>query len=903
MAALQILTTAAVLVAPPMAAASPVVSADVPVPGGITALARAIGLESVPDRARLVAELARIVYTDSHEKRADAGSKLRLLIAHFKAVASATARIEEPADVVPLPLTALVWSQAVFHRPVAPADLFVAVIADPAAAMLARGLAALDDETLRFLMDHPAMITRLYQRDAPVFAAFAAHLHIHNNRVVPPGGDQAVPLWEALLDETAAQPDRFVRELFARQKGRIAYLYDTIGHLDSPRAAFALGLWIQDASLRVDRFKALASAATSAFSEWPVKRFPFRRPPHDFVSLLSRVQVSATGAPGFPAWRTVWTRAFNSADSPEEPALELGNLEQQTLIDAAWLAEALMPGRDHSRVERLDQFAFGQRVFASSDAAALPDALVALRAFPRFRMLMLTLERIGVSRPSVYALLARQAQRLSELDATRGYTALAQFQGAIALVTRLASVRTIDRVQAETLLGTLGAVPSSADRGYGGALAEWIRDELRPALPAGDDVEDILLEALAGGAGAIPARAVAWEGREYRFDLVTSEGRRLRGIRQRQDGPSIDLALDLHAIALALAAHPIVAHAADPLVEFVDAVLGDALLALSYAVDLGDAEGIARFAGSVARRHDFGFARGGREARVRAAWLLPRQVLGPGVPWHVAGAVLGLDLALAPLALRRINADPLTSAPGISATERETFATSLALMNSFALQDAARDAIADAVSRGQRRVDALAGGDSDVNALAREIAMDGWRVRALQWTIRHDPQRIGSFFSMTDLLYLGGGRGADLQAWGMSAVSSLGCICTQLAAPGAWTALIGRPQLGLLGTTVADLNLRVAVMLHDLQLPAGLAKSVLAAAVQDFIDRVQPSDTDDWLTLVRTAQSLSRERIEDYVAAATAGGPLVPDITTKNSEFGVPNSEFPIPHSKFPRVP
>jgi hypothetical protein len=109
----------------------------------------------------------------------------------------------------------------------------------------------------------------------------------------------------------------------------------------------------------------------------------------------------------------------------------------------------------------------------------------------------------------------------------------------------------------------------------------------------------------------------------------------------------------------------------------------------------------------------------------------------------------------------------------------------------------------------------------------------------------------------------------------MSALTSLGCICTQLAPPGLWTALVGRAQLGLLATTVADLNLRVAVMLRELQLPAALARSVLAAAVQDFVDRVQPSDADDWLTLVRTAQSVSRERIEDYVAAAAAGGPLV----------------------------
>ena len=69
----------------------------------------------------------------------------------------------------------------------------------------------------------------------------------------------------------------------------------------------------------------------------------------------------------------------------------------------------------------------------------------------------------------------------------------------------------------------------------------------------------------------------------------------------------------------------------------------------------------------------------------------------------------------------------------------------------------------------------------------------------------------------------------------------------------------------------------MALVLRDLGLPAALTPYVLSAAVQDYIDEVRPADDDDWLTLVRAAQAIPRERIEDYVAAATAGGPLVPD--------------------------
>jgi hypothetical protein len=110
----------------------------------------------------------------------------------------------------------------------------------------------------------------------------------------------------------------------------------------------------------------------------------------------------------------------------------------------------------------------------------------------------------------------------------------------------------------------------------------------------------------------------------------------------------------------------------------------------------------------------------------------------------------------------------------------------------------------------------------------------------------------------------------------MSALAGAGCLCTRVAPPSQWRLMTGRPQLGLMAETVADLNLHIAVTLSELQLPAAVAKAVLSAAVQDFIDEVRPTDFNDWLTLVRASQSVPRERIEDYVAIATSDGPLVP---------------------------
>src|SRR5262245_18233828 len=167
MAVLRGLMAGTVLAASHLAAASPVVSEDVPVPGGIAALAEAIGLNPVPDPARLAEELARLVYDDSKARRKSADSTFQRLIAYFENAErseSAPTRglLELACELVPMPLTAGVWSQ-VLRRPVTSAHLFAAVMSNSSAARLVHGLAALVDDTLQFLVEHPTVVRCLYE--------------------------------------------------------------------------------------------------------------------------------------------------------------------------------------------------------------------------------------------------------------------------------------------------------------------------------------------------------------------------------------------------------------------------------------------------------------------------------------------------------------------------------------------------------------------------------------------------------------------------------------------------------------------------------------------------------------------------------------------------------------------
>lgn len=77
---------------------------------------------------------------------------------------------------------------------------------------------------------------------------------------------------------------------------------------------------------------------------------------------------------------------------------------------------------------------------------------------------------------------------------------------------------------------------------------------------------------------------------------------------------------------------------------------------------------------------------------------------------------------------------------------------------------------------------------------------------------------------------------------------------------------------------MGDLNVAVALEFRELHLPAPLVRTALSVGMQDFIDDTVMVGPSDWWTLTRNAQGLRRQRVEDYVAVATAvDGPLIPE--------------------------
>src|SRR6185436_5528964 len=289
-------------------------SEDVPVPGGTSAMAASLGISPVPERARFVAEIARLTHQVAEGKRTTrARAASTLLAAGGPSGDARKNRTASAADEsVPLPLTVDVWSRAVFKRTLAPTEIVAAIVADPRAAHLCYGLAGMDDETLQFMADHPALVTKLYDRLAAEVAAFGSSLHVRNGRIDPPGGAEAAAIWEGTVGEKLDRPESFIIGLLRADQGRLAYLFDTIAELDAPRARFALGLWMTDPAARLKRFAALAAINRTSIPQWQPSRLPFTRPLHDVASILTRIAVQPDGSPSPPSQRGAWLWAIES---------------------------------------------------------------------------------------------------------------------------------------------------------------------------------------------------------------------------------------------------------------------------------------------------------------------------------------------------------------------------------------------------------------------------------------------------------------------------------------------------------------------------------------------------------------------------------------------------------------
>jgi hypothetical protein len=188
-----------------------------------------------------------------------------------------------------------------------------------------------------------------------------------------------------------------------------------------------------------------------------------------------------------------------------------------------------------------------------------------------------------------------------------------------------------------------------------------------------------------------------------------------------------------------------------------------------------------------------------------------------------------------------------------------------------------RDVIAAALAGARARVAALTVDPTDVEDLARAAGLSEWRQQALRWSLAQGREVLPQF-SLLELFWAGSPASdaeRDLDHWGVAALPLTGCLCLEMPHPAAWEDFGGR-SMAVLATRGADIALQIADTLAALELPASLAPAIGAFATHDVIEHAQLAYQDDWQEFGRAARELPRERMFDYIAALTAGGPLVP---------------------------
>lgn len=827
---------------------------DLPVTGG-TATFEMLGLHP-EERGSAVSLLARSMFSQGGSA-AHRAESVRRYIASLSSPGAA-AEGESPPITIAVPLTADHWRDLL--GPKAPRDLFTALISDRSVLLVCAG-ALNTDASVRSLLQRDRGLLRWIARTAPAaFWVAARSLRLDHDRLVAPGGSAAEPIWEALAGEKLARTPDFLRVLLAKDGGRLAWFFDSMASLPPDRAALVYGNG--PVEYRLTKLRELYDAFRSADTNWRLEEHPFLRGVTDPWIVTTQIAIN-DGTVGRPSREWFWDALFNRPGIMQRKPAATLDRTPDTPVTLAWMVRNITRAVAKERRDRFAMVRFAQSVFRGIAEDNDVDALVALSGYRVYPALLLSLDRMSITSPRVYSRAVEAAARIDELSGRDRKHAVIAFQAAIAILERARLARAIDVATAERVIVALANAAETSQR-RPRAITQFLVTGLIDALPplivpdqwtAQTAYESRFLQALAGAPPQSPP-TLKWEGLDYRVDYFSSEHARIKRIREQLTSPGLDAAIAAGR----------------------EEQIAEALMVLIYAPALGDQEGPALLGGDIPMRHNFGIEGAAGVRRDYLAWSLPREQVGDDSPWHIEGSLLGLDVALARLSLRRLADNEMPVAPTINLNDLLTLARTVRVLNPDHLTNSDRDALVAAIARGRKRVAAARGNLTQLLALAAEGGVSHAIRQTLPWTLTRTPELAGALFGLRDFMWLGKPDvpAASLDHWGVYTEGLTTRLTTTMPAPLAWESFGGRADGGLIATQMPDLTLRVAEETARLGLPAQLIPALLTYATQDFWHDVDSRFPDDWPAMTRQALALSPSRVEDYVAALAGDGPLRP---------------------------
>jgi hypothetical protein len=828
---------------------------DLPVTGG-AATFDMLGLRP-EERGSAIAVLARSMFNQGGSAAERAAGVRRFITSLSLPGSAAAGETDSTPITIAVPLTADHWRDLL--GPQAPKDLFAALISNRSALLVCAG-ALSSDASVRTLLARDRGLLRWIARTAPAaFWLSARSILVDNNRVRVPGGAEAEPIWEALAGEKVTRVPEFLRILLSRDNGRLAWFFDSLTAMPASRRALVYGAGPLEA--QIEQTRALFQAFRNADSNWRLEEHPFLRGITDPWMVSSRIEThDAAVAPPHAQW--FWEALF-ARNELSPAAIRAASANTGVPVTLAWMTQQITSVSARERRDRYEMVRMAQEVFDVEPGDEAGDVMAALAGYRRYRAVLLSLDRMAISTPRVYARAVQAGRRIDQLSGRDRKHAVIAFQAALAILERARIARAVDTATAERMILALADVTDAPTR-VALAITQWMVASLLDVLPpliqpdqftGATAYESRLLQALAG-APAERKPELTWEGLDYRLDYFSSEHARIKRIREQLASPGLDAALAAGN----------------------ETQIAEALLVLIYAPALGDPEGPALLGGDIASRHSLGIEGAAGARRDLLAWSVPREQVGDGSPWHIEGSLLGLDIALARLSLRRLADNEMPVAPTINLNDLLTLARTVRVMNPDDLTDADRNQIVASIARGRARVAAASSNLAATLVLAEEAGMSASIRQTLPWTMTRTPELVPALFGLRDFLWLGKPElpRERLDRWGIYVEALNNRLTTAMPPPEPWENLAGRADGGLIATQVPDLTLRLAEETARLQLPAQLIPGLLAYATQDFWHDVDARFPDDWPAMTRQALALSPSRVEDYVAALAGDGPLRP---------------------------
>lgn len=931
---LRLVMAVVVLLAPLAAAATPADHlGSAPFPGGVEGLRRALGDRAAMPPATVVVELTRRFYNGT-----DAAADRDPAYARFQAWLRETAAPTRPAsaaDTVPLPGSPEFWRQCGLEFG-GSEDIIVAVLRSRGAAYLYTALLSMDEDTRAWFVERPLLARSWTEIDRGALLVAAPYLRMASGRWELPGGGAAAGVWADLAGVGAADAEGFLASLLRSHAGSLPFLIEIAATLSDGQRGVALGYQVRltpdtrarltpDTAARptpeLSRARALLSAVRDFTGAWRPGERPFSRPSPDPALLLAQIPIQADGRLALPGGRRFWQFVLDDDALGSQDERARSAWRDDEAMASAGLVGLLARTPPDGQVAVYHMLLFASRWLADEPETEAGAVATVLRGHLRFAPLMRVLERLEVGEAATLARVVRQADVLTRAaEDWRSRARLAQWQATLALLDRIAYQGALTERQRDAVIEALvQPVASPTSRPW----REWLA-ALVPALPADGDlaakrVERALLARMT--ASPVAARPVVWEGTSYLIDLGAAEHDRIARVRGRDSRALLDAALALaawlgradgadssdalrylttvsaaagldrplapddefgrRASEAATRARRELAAAGSgrlsrdvlaDIADVADAVAALALTEFAYASAMGWAEDLPLTASAASRRHVFVRPYGPDRHRF---WTVPAISADRRFPWHVSGSLLGLDVALAPVAMRRLSLRPPAEAPALNTGDRAILVATAAVLAARHFGDEGQQIVVELVRAARDRIENV-GDRLDVRRIAQLAGVSAHRLTAAEWLGANDRTALGAFFSTTELVRIGlAGTPAPaaLDGWGNYEMALSGRSRAGRIPELPVERYAGRARR-LLAAALPELQLTLAIRLAELRLPATLVPALMTSATLDVVNTTASRFADDWQAVVDRVRVVDVTAVERYLGLLTTAGPL-----------------------------